>query len=88
KLLEEGKTVGSQKESWEKYAKAEKMMLEDGFLSPLYQKGVSYLQKPYVSGRLTPTFGVDAIYNWVELGEGKKELNLSLTSDIPTLDIS
>ncbi|MEX6587245.1 ABC transporter substrate-binding protein [Paraclostridium bifermentans] len=88
KLIEEGKTAGSQKESWEKYAKAEKMMLEDGFLSPLYQKGASYLQKPYVSGRLTPPFGVDAIYNWVELGEGKKELNLSLASDIPTLDIS
>ncbi|WGX76432.1 peptide ABC transporter substrate-binding protein [Paraclostridium bifermentans] len=44
--------------------------------------------KPYVSGRLTPSFGVQAIYNWVELGEGKKELNLSLSSDIPTLDIS
>ncbi len=88
KLIEEGKTAGSQKESWEKYAKAEKMLLEDGFLSPLYQKGASYLQKPYVSGRLTPSFGVQAIYNWVELGEGKKELNLSITSDIPTLDIS
>ncbi|GAA0704088.1 hypothetical protein GCM10008904_11230 [Paraclostridium ghonii] len=88
KLIEEGKNAASQKESWEKYAKAEKMMLEDGFLSPLYQKGESYLQKPYVNGRLTPIFGVEAIYNWVELGEGKKELNITNTSDIPTLDIS
>ena len=88
KLIEEGKIANSQKESWEKYAKAEKLMLEDGYLSPLYQKGSSYLEKPYVKGRLTPLFGVDAIYNWVELDGGKKELNLSTSSDIPTLDIS
>ncbi|GAA0866432.1 ABC transporter substrate-binding protein [Paraclostridium tenue] len=88
KLIEEAKTASSQEESWEKFAKAEKIMLEDGFLSPLIQSGASYLQKPYVSGRLTPAFGVPYIYNWVELGEGKKELNITGASDIPTLDPS
>lgn len=61
KLIEEAKTASSQEESWEKFAKAEKIMLEDGFLSPLIQSGASYLQKPYVSGRLTPAFGVPYI---------------------------
>lgn len=88
KLIEEAKTAGSQEESWAKYAEAEKMMLEDGFINPIMQQGSSYLQKPYVSGRLTPSFGVPAIYNWVELGEGKKELNITGSSDIPTIDIS
>ena len=88
KLIEEAKTAGSQEESWAKYAEAEKMMLEDAFIAPIMQQGSSYLQKPYVSGRLTPSFGVPAIYNWVELGEGKKELNITGSSDIPTLDIS
>ncbi|MGL4797392.1 MAG: ABC transporter substrate-binding protein [Paraclostridium sp.] len=88
KLIEEAKTAESQEASWKKYAEAEKMMLEDAYVTPMIQSGSSYLQKPYVSGRLTPSFGVDAVYNWVELGEGKTELNLTSSSDIPTLDIS
>ncbi len=88
KLIEEAKNAANQEESWKKYAEAEKMMLEDAYLVPLTQSASSYLQKPYVSGRLTPSFGVPAIYNWVELGEGKKDLNITSTSDIPTLDAS
>ena len=88
KLIEEAKTAGSQEESWAKYAEAEKMMLEDAFIAPIMQQGSSYLQKPYVSGRLTPSFGVPAVYNWVELGEGRTELNITNSSDIPTLDVS
>ncbi|MEG2245881.1 MAG: ABC transporter substrate-binding protein [Peptostreptococcaceae bacterium] len=88
KLIEEAKSAETQEASWAKFAEAEKMMLEDAYLVPLTQSGVSYLQKPYVSGRLTPSFGVPAIYNWVELGEGKKDLNITSASDIPTLDIS
>ncbi|MGL5749341.1 MAG: ABC transporter substrate-binding protein, partial [Paraclostridium sp.] len=88
KLIEEAKNASSQEESWSKYAEAEKMMLEDAYLVPLTQTGSSYLQKSYISGRLTPSFGVPAIYNWLELGEGKKELNITGSSDIPTLDVS
>lgn len=87
-LVEAGKNAANQEESWAKYAEAEKMMLEDGFMVPIMQQGSSYLQKSYVTGRLTPAFGVPAIYNWVELGEGKKELNITQSSDIPTLDVS
>ena len=88
KLIEEAKTASSQEESWAKYAEAEKMMLDDAFMAPIIQTGSSYLQKSYVTGRLTPAFGVPAIYNWVELGEGKKELNITGSDDIPTLDVS
>lgn len=87
-LIEAGKTAANQEESWAKYAEAEKMMLEDGFINPIMQQGSSYLQRQYVSGRLTPAFGVQAVYNWVELGEGRTELNITNSSDIPTLDVS
>ena len=88
KLIEEAKNAANQEESWAKYAEAEKMMLDDAYLAPIIQIGSSYLQKSYVTGRLTPAFGVPAIYNWVELGEGKKELNITGSDDIPTLDVS
>ncbi|MGL4797391.1 MAG: ABC transporter substrate-binding protein [Paraclostridium sp.] len=88
KLIDEAKNASSQEESWKKYAEAEKIMLEDAYLAPLTQSGASYLQKEYVTGRLTPAFAVQNVYNWVELGEGKKELNITGTSDIPTLDPS
>jgi oligopeptide transport system substrate-binding protein len=87
-LIEGAKTAGSQEESWAKFAEAEKLMLEDGFINPIMQQGSSYLQRQYVNGRLTPAFGVQAVYNWVELGEGRTELNITNSSDIPTLDVS
>ncbi|WP_270647283.1 ABC transporter substrate-binding protein [Paeniclostridium hominis] len=88
KLIEEAKMASNQDESWEKYAKAEKIMLEDAYITPLIQNGKSYLERPYVKGIVRPAFGVEAIYNWVELGEGKTSLNLYSASDIPTLDPS
>ncbi|MGL5749342.1 MAG: ABC transporter substrate-binding protein, partial [Paraclostridium sp.] len=88
KLIEEAKNAESQEESWAKYAEAEKMMLENAYLAPIIQSGSSYLEKSYVSGRVSPIYGVNNMYNWVELGEGKTQLNLTSSSDIPTLDIS
>ncbi len=88
KLIDEAKSAASQEESWEKFKKAEELMLEEGFIAPLIQSGTTYLEKEYVSGVVRPSFGIDTIYNWVELGEGKKEFNISKTSDIPTLDPS
>lgn len=88
KLIEEAKMASNQDESWQKYAKAEKIMLEDAYITPLIQNGKSYLERPYVKGIVRPAFGVEAIYNWVELGEGKTSLNLYSASDIPTLDPS
>ena len=88
KLIDDAKSAASQEESWEKFKQAEELMLEEGFIAPLIQSGTTYLEKTYVSGVVRPSFGIDTIYNWVELGEGKKEFNISKTSDIPTLDPS
>ncbi|MGL5749241.1 MAG: ABC transporter substrate-binding protein [Paraclostridium sp.] len=88
KLVDEGKASQDQMQSWENYAKAEKIMLEDAFLVPLTQTANAYLEKDYVKGRVLYPYGTPAGYNWVELEDGKTELNLSSTADIPTLDLS
>lgn len=88
KLVDEGKLSKDQMQSWENYAKAEKIMLEDAFLVPLTQTASAYLEKDYVKGRVLYPYGAPAGYNWVELGDGRTELNLSSTADIPTLDVS
>ncbi len=87
KLLKEAKTL-PKGEAYAKYAEAEKLMLEDGFLLPLFQKGVSYLERDYVSGVINNTFGADYTYKYADVAKDDKTLNLSTSSDIPSLDVS
>jgi len=75
-------------EAYAKYAEAENLMLEDGYIVPLYQKGVSYLEKGYVSGIVRNTWGADYTYTYADVAKDDKILNLSTTSDIPSLDVS
>jgi len=75
-------------EAYAKYAGAENLMLEDGHIVPLYQKGVSYLEKQYVSGIVRNTWGADYTYTYADVAKDDKTLNLSTTSDIPSLDVS
>lgn len=75
-------------EAYAKYAEAEKMMLEDAFLAPLYQKGVAYLEREYVSGIVSNSWGADYTYTYADVDKDEKVLNLSETSDIPTMDVS
>ena len=75
-------------EAYAKYAEAENLMLEDGYIVPLYQKGVSYLEKQYVSGIVRNTWGADYTYTYADVAKDDKTLNLSTTSDIPSLDVS
>lgn len=75
-------------EAYIKYSEAEKMMLEDGYIIPLFQKGVSYLEKEYVSGIVRNTWGADYTYTYTDVAKDDKTLNLSTVSDIPSLDVS
>ena len=88
KLVNEGKNSTDPIKSWENYAKAEKIMLDDAFLIPLSQTANAYLEKDYVKGRVLYPYGSPAGYNCVELDEGRTALNLSSIADIPTLDVS
>ncbi len=75
-------------EAYAKYAEAEKLILDDGFLAPLFQKGGVFLEKPYVSGVIDNTWGADYTYTYADVDRPDKVLNISTTADIPSLDVS
>ncbi|GAA0103394.1 hypothetical protein UT300013_00160 [Paraclostridium sordellii] len=86
-LIEEGKNATSISESWNKYAKAEEILLSDAFLMPLFQSSSAYIQKPYIDGVTIMPYGAKYAYKWAN-AEDKNELNLTSNSDIPSLDMS
>ncbi|WP_158534749.1 ABC transporter substrate-binding protein [Romboutsia maritimum] len=88
KLVSEAKASKAATEAYKKYSEAEKIMLDDCYLAPLYQKGRTYLEKPYVSGITNFTWGADYSYINADVNKPEKVLNLAIESDIPTLDIS
>ncbi|MEN1938532.1 peptide ABC transporter substrate-binding protein [Paenibacillus sp. 102] len=50
------------KERWKALQKAEKLLMEDRVISPVYQKGRAYVQKTYVKNVHKLTFGADYDY--------------------------
>lgn len=87
KLVDEAKAIPDQKESWAKFAQAEKLMLEDAYLAPIIQGGEAYMMKDTVTGLFKHTVGAWT-YKWADINKDKKEINVSNSSDIPTLDPS
>lgn len=87
KLIDEASKLPTT-EAYAKYAEAENLMLEDGYIVPLFQQGVSYLEKEYVSGIVRNAWGADYTYTYTDVDKPDKTLNLAVSSDIPTLDVS
>ncbi|MFB9762415.1 peptide ABC transporter substrate-binding protein [Ectobacillus funiculus] len=59
-----GELLTDTKARWEALAKAEKLLFKDAAISPLYQKGVAFVQRPYVKGIVEHNFGGDYSYKW------------------------
>jgi oligopeptide transport system substrate-binding protein len=57
---------------WELMLEAEKVLFEDQAISPMYQRGVVGLRKPYVKGTVNHLFGADTSYKWMYI-EGKQQ---------------
>lgn len=56
---------------WQALADAEKLLIEKDFgIGPIYQRGLMFLQKPYVKGIIAHPFGGDYSYKWAYI-EGK-----------------
>jgi oligopeptide transport system substrate-binding protein len=66
KLVEDAKTtlLDDPEARWNALLEAEKILFEDAAISPMYQRGVAYLERPYVHGILRHAFGADASYKW------------------------
>ncbi|MCA0148960.1 peptide ABC transporter substrate-binding protein [Rossellomorea vietnamensis] len=52
---------------WQAMIDAEKILFDDQAISPMYQKGVSYLERPYVKNVLRHSFGADNSYKWASI---------------------
>ncbi|WGG47206.1 peptide ABC transporter substrate-binding protein [Rossellomorea sp. DA94] len=52
---------------WQAMVDAEKILFDDQAISPMYQKGVSYLERPYVKNVLRHSFGADNSYKWASI---------------------
>ena len=85
-LLNKAKNTTTTKEAWELYKEAEKVLLEDAYLSPIYQRGVAYLQKGYVKDVVIANFGPKYSYKWADVDKDEKVLNITNSADITSLD--
>ncbi|MDX8346307.1 peptide ABC transporter substrate-binding protein [Rossellomorea sp. YZS02] len=66
KLIEQakGELLDDTEARWQAMVDAEKILFEDQAISPMYQRGSAYLERPYVKGLLRHSFGADASYKW------------------------
>ncbi|MBM7586520.1 oligopeptide transport system substrate-binding protein [Bacillus pakistanensis] len=49
---------------WQALLEAEKILFEDQAISPMYQEGIAYLEKPYVKDVYRHSFGAGKSYKW------------------------
>lgn len=76
-------------ERWEALQEAEKLLLEDAPVIPLYQDGTTGIQRPYLKGVLKHAFGAGYTYKSASTEietDGKKIIRLLGGADIPGLD--
>ncbi|MGD6801597.1 peptide ABC transporter substrate-binding protein [Rossellomorea vietnamensis] len=68
-LIEDAKTtlLDDEQARWDAMLKAEQILFEDAAISPMYQRGVAYLERPYVKGVLRHAFGADSSYKWAHI---------------------
>ncbi|MDA2269281.1 peptide ABC transporter substrate-binding protein [Bacillus cereus] len=68
-LIQQVKTdlAGDENARWETLKRAEKILLEDGAVAPLFQQGRSYLQRSSIKGIVTNDFGGEFNYKWAEV---------------------
>lgn len=68
-LIHQVKTdlAGDENARWEAMKRAEKILLEDGAVAPLFQQGRSYLQRSSIKGIVTNDFGGEFNYKWAEV---------------------
>lgn len=72
-IVEKGKgeLLTKTKDRWDSLLKAEKMLLDDAVIAPLYQRGDALVQRPKVKGIIHHPVGGDYSYKWAYIGEDK-----------------
>lgn len=72
-IVEKGKgeLLTKTKERWDSLLKAEKMLLDDAVIAPLYQRGDAIVQRQKVKGIVHHPVGGDYSYKWAYITEDK-----------------
>jgi len=70
KLLEETTTTLATDNDarYQNFLKAEKILLEDGAIAPIYQRGGAFLSSPKIKGLIENPFGATYEYKWTSIG--------------------
>ncbi|HHT7141284.1 peptide ABC transporter substrate-binding protein [Bacillus anthracis] len=66
-LIKKAKTEVDVQARWDALLQAEKQLLEDAAIAPVYQPGKAYLQRGSITGLLEHKYGGEFSYKWVEL---------------------
>lgn len=61
------KLGNDEKARWKAMQDAEKMLLDDAVIAPVFQRGLSYLQKPYVKDLYVHQFGPATSLKWANV---------------------
>lgn len=66
KLVKDAKTtlLSDLQARWDAMVKAEKILLDEAVIAPMYQRGSAYLEREYVKGIVDHPFGADNSYKW------------------------
>jgi oligopeptide transport system substrate-binding protein len=66
KLVKDAKTtlLSDLQARWDAMVKAEKILLDEAVIAPVYQRGRAYVQREYVKGIVEHQFGGDWSYKW------------------------
>ncbi|MGC4375391.1 peptide ABC transporter substrate-binding protein [Fictibacillus sp. Mic-4] len=71
KLIKDALKEADVKKRYQMLLDAEKIFMEEQAISPMYQKGIAYIQKPYVHDIYHHAVGGDYSYKWAYI-QGKK----------------
>lgn len=66
-LIQKAKLEADPAKRWDYMLEAEQIMFEDQAISPVYQRGRAYIEKPYVKDLVQHNFGPDYSYKWTSI---------------------
>lgn len=62
-----GELSNDPEKRWQAMVDAEKILFDDQAISPIYQRGASYLERPYVKNMYRHSFGADNSFKWTSI---------------------
>lgn len=84
-LIDKAKHSADNDERMDLMVEAEKILMEDMPIGPIYFRYMDYIKNPAVKNEVRRFIGANLDLYWAEV-EGRKDINLNLSSEPPQLD--